>query len=123
MKTDTWERRAVAAEAGRPPRWLLWRERLTGAAWWIAGTVEIVLGLRILLRAIGANPENPFARLVYRATSGMLEPFVGLTRNLQLDGMVLEIHTMIALLVVALLGWVVVRGLELLFPEAGSPEG
>ncbi len=43
MKTDTWERRAVAAEAGRPPRWLLWRERLTAAAWWIAGTVEIVL--------------------------------------------------------------------------------
>ncbi len=46
----------------------------------------------------------------------MLEPFVGLTRNLQLDDMVLEIHTMIALLVVALVGWVVVRGLELLFP-------
>ncbi len=48
----------------------------------------------------------------------MLEPFVGLTRNLQLDGLVLEIHTMIALLVVALLGWVVVQGLELLFPPA-----
>jgi len=108
----------VAPETGRLPMWLLWRERLTGAAWWIVGTVEIVLGLRILLRAIGANPENPFARLVYRVTSGMLEPFVGLTRNPQLEGMVLEIHTMIALLVVALLGWVMVQGLELLLPPA-----
>jgi|SRR3990172_4916266 len=118
MKTDTWERRAVAPQAGPLPRWLLWRERLIGAAWWIVGTVEIVLGLRILLRAIGANPENPFARFVYRVTSGMLEPFVGLTHNPQLDGMVLEIHTMIALLVVGLLGWVLVQGLELLLPPA-----
>jgi hypothetical protein len=119
MKTDTWERTPVTAEAGHPPKWLLWRERLTAAAWWIVGTVEIALGLRILLRAIGANPENPFASLVYGATSGMLEPFVGLTRNPQLDGMVLEIHALIALLVVGLLGWMVVRGLDLLFPLAG----
>src|SRR3989304_5900302 len=98
MKTDTWERRAVAPEAGRLPRWLLWRERLTGAAWCLVGTVDIRRGLRILLRAIGANPENPFARFVYRVTSGMLEPFVGLTHNPQLDGRGLEIHTMIALL-------------------------
>ena len=91
MNSDTWERPAAAPQAA-PPRWVLILERLTAAVWWIAGTVEIAIGLRILLRAIGANPENPFARLVYRATSDMLEAFVGLTRNPQLDGMVLEIN-------------------------------
>jgi hypothetical protein len=121
MKSDTWERQAVAAEAAPTPKWSLVQERLTAATWWIVGTVEIVLGLRILLRAIGANPENPFAGLVYRATAGMLEPFVGLTRNPELDGMVLEIHAMIALLVVALAGWVIARGLELVAPP-GFPE-
>jgi len=92
MNSDTWERPAAAPQAA-PPRWGLILERLTAAA-----------------------------RLVYRATSDMLEPFVGLTRNPQLDGMVLEINAMIALLVVALIGWAVARGLELLFPPTGFPE-
>jgi len=122
MKTDTWERK-IAVAPPRPAtepvpaaRTEVWRERLAGFVWLVFGTIEIWIGLRILLRAIGANPENRIARFIYETSAVLLAPFEGLTRNPTYDGLVLEIHSLVALLIVALVGWIVVRSIDVLLP-------
>jgi uncharacterized protein YggT (Ycf19 family) len=69
----------------------------------------LLLGLRFLLRLIAANPNSPFARLIYNVTAPFLFPFEALTATPSAGAVVVEIPTLIAILVYLALGWVVVR--------------
>ena len=69
----------------------------------------------MLLKLIAANPNNPFAYMVYAFTDLFLWPFNGLTIAPSFGGIVLEIPAIIAIFVYALVGWVIVRLFWLLF--------
>ena len=83
--------------------------RFTQLIWLLFGILEALLGLRIVLKLIAANPGNPFASLVYNITELFVWPFQGLTGTPEAAGMVLEIHSIIAMLVYAILGWALVK--------------
>lgn len=83
---------------------------------WLAfGILEGLIGLRIVLKLMAANPDNPFARLIYGVTDVFLWPFVGLTMTPAAQGVVLEIHSIIALFVYALISVLVERTIRILF--------
>ena len=83
---------------------------------WLAfGVLEGLIGLRIVLRLMAANPANPFAHLIYAVTYPFLWPFLGLTVTPRADGVVLELSSIIALVVYALLSVLVQRLLWILF--------
>jgi protein-S-isoprenylcysteine O-methyltransferase Ste14 len=73
------------------------------------GVLEGLIGIRILLRLIAANPANQFARFIYDITSLFLAPFFGLTATPAAGGSVLEIPSIIAMVVYALLAWAIIR--------------
>ena len=77
--------------------------------WLLFGMLEALIGLRVVLRLIAANPQNPFARLVYGLSGLFVWPFLGLTRTPSANGAVLEISSLIAMFVYALVGWVIVQ--------------
>jgi hypothetical protein len=83
--------------------------------WLLAGLLEAALALRVLLKLIGANAANPFAHLLYGVTGVFLVPFVGLTGTPASNGLVLEISTVIAMIVYALLAWVIERLVWVIF--------
>lgn len=83
--------------------------RFTQLIWLLFGVLEALLGLRIILKLIAANPGNPFASFVYNITELFVWPFQGLTGTPEAAGMVLEIHSLIAMLVYAILGWALVK--------------
>ena len=83
--------------------------RFTQLIWLLFGILEALLGLRIILKLIAANPANPFASLVFNITQLFIWPFQGLTATPQAGGMVLEISTLIAMLVYAIVGWALVK--------------
>jgi hypothetical protein len=89
--------------------------RLTQLIWLLAGSLEALIGLRVALKLIAANPANPFAALVYSLTDLFLWPFFGLTVTPTVDNMVLELSSLIAMVVYAVLAWVFIRLLWLLF--------
>ena len=66
--------------------------RLTQLVWLLFGILEALIGLRVLLKLIAANPNSPFAALVYNASSLFVWPFAGLTRTPAAEGMVLDIR-------------------------------
>lgn len=83
--------------------------KLTQLIYLAFGILEGLIVLRIILKLIAANPASPFASLVYSFTDLFLWPFYGLTATPSFSGMVLEIPSIIALIVYALLAWAIVR--------------
>jgi hypothetical protein len=88
--------------------------------WLIFGGIEALIGLRVFLKLIAANPANPFAAFVYLVTDLLLRPFFGLTITPSAFGMVLEVHSLIAMVVYLFVGWGLVRLIWLLFYQPSS---
>ena len=89
--------------------------KTTNFVWWFTGIVEGLIGLRVVLRMMAANPGNPFADFVYALSGVFLWPFQTLVNNPSAEGgVVLEVSSIIAMMVYLLLAWVFVELLWLL---------
>jgi len=64
---------------------------------------------------IGANPESPFASLVYDLTELFLWPFQGLTATPSAGRMVLDIPAIIGMFVYAVLAYIFIKLIWVLF--------
>jgi hypothetical protein len=51
--------------------------QVTGLLWLMFGALEGLLTLRLILKLLAANPNNPFARLVYGLSDMFVWPFIG----------------------------------------------
>ena len=89
--------------------------KLSQFLWLAFGVLEGLIGLRILLRLMAANPASPFARLIYEVTQPFLWPFAGLTVTPSANGVTLEISSIVALFVYALLSVLIERLFWILF--------
>lgn len=87
----------------------------TQIIWFIFGLIEALLGMRFLFKLIGANPENAFASLLYAVTDLLLAPFANLAGAPAANGMVLELSTLLAMLIYALIGWALERLIYVIF--------
>lgn len=84
------------------------------------GILEGLIGIRILLKLIAANPANEFARLIYDVTAIFLAPFRGLTATPSAGGAVLEISSIIAMIIYALVAWAIIQLVWLVFYHPAS---
>lgn len=91
--------------------------RITQIIWLITGLLESVFAIRVLLKLMAANPAAGFATFIYNMTAVFLTPFFGLTATPSANGSVLEIFSLIAMLVYALLAWGIVRVLWITFEK------
>ena len=73
--------------------------------WSILAFLEILLAFRFVLRMIGANPDSGFATLMYGITGVFVAPFNGLIGTPKSGGSALEVTTLIAMAVYALIFW------------------
>ena len=94
--------------------------QLSAFLWLMIGALVALLALRVILKLMAANPSNAFARLIYGLSDLFVWPFVGLTATPSAMGIVVEIHTIIAMVVYAILGWLVVSLFSLLLYRTRS---
>jgi YggT family protein len=95
--------------------------KLTRAIYLIFGLIEGLLLIRFVLKALGANAEAGFAQLIYGITGPFVAPFLGLFGTPQAaNGATLELHTLIGLVIYALVAWLLARGAWLVFGEGRS---
>lgn len=95
--------------------------KVTQLVWLLFGVLEALIALRIGLKLIGANPESPIVALIYGLTFMFLFPFEGLVASPTVGGMVLEISSMFAMLIYALIAWVVERIVWLILYRPRGP--
>jgi len=103
-------------EPGRQQRQFTFQA--TQLVWLFFGLLEGLIGLRIFLKLIGANAASPFAALLYNFTDLFLMPFAGLAATPAVGEMTLEISSIIAMIVYALLAWVIERLVWVIFYRA-----
>ncbi len=76
--------------------------------------IEVILAFRLVFKALGANPDNGFVRIVYGITRPFVGIFDGIFSNVSLGGAsaVLESSTLIALIVVGIAAWILLTLLK-----------
>lgn len=90
--------------------------------WLLFGGLEALLGIRVILLLIGANPGNWFTAFVYQLSDVFLWPFQNIVANPVFQNLVLEITSVIAMIVYALIGWTIVRLIWVLFYRAPTSQ-
>jgi len=83
--------------------------KATQVIWLLLGILEALIALRIGLLLIGANPNSPIVALIYGFTNLFLLPFIGLVNSPAYGNIVLELSSMFAMLIYALIAWAVER--------------
>ncbi len=89
--------------------------RFSQVIWLVIGVVVGLIGIRFVLKLIAANPSAGFSQFVYSVTDVFMAPFAGLTATPSAGGVVLELPAIVAMIVYALLGWLIVRLIWVLF--------
>jgi len=88
--------------------------------WLLLGIIDVLIGLRVVLKLFAANANNGFAHFVYGVAGFFLTPFFGLTGTPAAGGSVLEVSSIIAMAIYALIAWGIVWVIRLVFLRTGS---
>jgi hypothetical protein len=107
------ENRSVQQESDREGR--IFTFKVIQLIWLLLGILEVLIALRIGLQLIGANPVNPIVAFIYGFTFLFLFPFAGMIASPSSGSTVLELSSVFAMLVYALIAWAVQRTVWLLF--------
>lgn len=84
--------------------------RINGIIWLLLGVLEVIIGMRVVLKLLAANPDNGFANFIYRAARVFVWPFFGLVAEpTSTSGSVLEVGSIIAMAVYLLIAWGITR--------------
>jgi len=113
------EIKSVQQEPEREQR--IFTFKITQLIWLGLGILEALIALRIGLKLIAANPGSPIVALIYGITDIFLFPFAGMTATPAAGGMVLEISSFFAMLIYALIAWVVERIVWVIFYRPRGP--
>ena len=89
--------------------------RLTSLIQLAFGVLNGTIALRFLLKLMAANPANPFASLIYFITSPFIWMFRDLTTTPGFEGIEIEFFSLIAIVVYALIGWIIIQLMWILF--------
>jgi hypothetical protein len=101
------------SKAGRDQR--LFTFKATYLVWLALVMLEALIALRFGLKLIGANADSGFAILVYGFSNLFLFPFTGLISNYTAGAIVLEVSSLIAMVVYALVFWGIERLVWVIF--------
>lgn len=85
----------------------------------LIGFIEGLIGLRVVLKLLGANASADFVNWVYRTSEPLLNPFSGaFPAPVLTGGFVIEFSALFAMLVYALAGYLLLELLEAIKPLA-----
>lgn len=84
--------------------------------WYILAVIEILLGFRMVLLALGANPTSGFTSFVYALSDPLALPFRGILGTGVSGAQVFEWSTIIAAIVYAIIAYGIVYLLQLMKP-------
>jgi hypothetical protein len=81
----------------------------TQIVWYILGLIEVLLGLRFVLKLLGANPLATFTDIIYSLSSLFVSPFVSVFRTSYPVGTAFEWTTLLAMFIYYLLAFGILK--------------
>jgi hypothetical protein len=93
--------------------------RIVQIIYFLFSALELLLAVRLLLHLFGVNTSNGFASLIDSVSAPPLALFTSLVQNPTLGGLaVFEVTTVIAMLVWAIVGWLLGQFIWLVLSRA-----
>jgi uncharacterized protein YggT (Ycf19 family) len=83
--------------------------RLIQLVYLVFGIIEALIAIRVVMKLLAANPEAAFTQFLYGITDPFVAPFQGVFPQPQSHGSVLELSSLLAIVIYALLAYVIVR--------------
>ncbi len=84
--------------------------------WYIVGVIETLLIFRIILKALGANPNSGFTNLIYTLSNPLALPFRGIFPTPVVSGAVFEWSTIVAGIVYLIVAYGLVQLFQMVKP-------
>ncbi len=96
----------------------------TRIIWFLTGLLLVGLVLRFIFKATGANTASSFVSFIYNATAAFVAPFRGIFTDSVSGSNVLEVSTIVAIIIWALIAFFVtwLLGIVLGGPSRGTRE-
>jgi uncharacterized protein YggT (Ycf19 family) len=80
-------------------------DRTVRIVYLVFGVIEAVIAIRVILKLLAANPDAGFTSLVYNLTQPFVALFQGVFPDASSRGSILEVSSLLAILVYALLAF------------------
>lgn len=102
-------------ENGDPEAPVSGTDRACQIVYLIFGIIEVLIGIRIVLKLLAANPSAGFSSFIYGITGPLVGPFLGVFNTPSgSNGSVFELSSVLAIIVYVLLAYVIVRTIRVL---------
>ena len=90
---------------------------IVNSIFWLAGMVEVLLGIRFFLRLLGANRENSFSQLINNLSTPFIAPFSTLfiSPTSETGYYIFDVNIVIAIVAYALLSYLAVSLVRFIF--------
>ena len=88
-------------------------ERAAMITYLILGVLEALLITRVILKLLAANPEAGFVRFIYDRSALFVAPFLGIFPTPATQNSALELSSLVAIAVYALIAWGIVRLIDI----------
>jgi uncharacterized protein YggT (Ycf19 family) len=89
-------------------------DRTVRIVYLVFGVIEALIGIRFVLKLLAANPLAGFTSLIYNLTQPFVALFQGVFSDAQSKGSILEVSSLLAILVYALLAFGIARMIRIL---------
>ena len=97
---------------GVTPTWTAFRA--SQLVYLVFGAVEVLIATRVILMLLGANAGAGFTSFIYGVTAPFLAFFQGVFPTPRGNGSMLDISSLLAIAVYALLAWAIVRVIQMI---------
>ena len=95
---------------------------------WISGLISLVIGIiailiaiRVVLKLLAANTESSFTQFIYNVTGPLVRPFLNIFGTPTGDnGSVFEVSSILAIAIYLLIGWLVMKLVQLVLDRPTS---
>ena len=93
---------------------------IAGVVWFVFGVIEVFIGIRFVLKLIGANAEAGFVQLVNGFSDIFMAPFVAILGTDSVSGATLEWSALVAIVIYALIAWGLVALIGVVSPRRNA---
>ena len=83
----------------------------------IFGVIEVLIGIRFVLKLLGANSEAAFVKLVYGVSNVFVSPFNSIFGTQRVSGATFEWSALVAIAIYALIAWGIVALVRAVSPR------
>lgn len=84
----------------------------------IIGTMEAFLGVRFILKILGASQQALFVRWIYSISDSILEPFFGMFPSPSIGpNFVIELNTIFAMMVYIIVGYFFIKFIDFMYKQ------